>query len=67
VKTTVYITITLLKVAIIVTGMMYVISNFISWKRTKEGKKLKKAAIIFGGIFLSILILSAVEIVITFN
>jgi hypothetical protein len=66
-KNTIYIILTLLKAIIIITGMVYMFLNFISWRRTKNGNKLKKAAIIFGGIFLSLLILTGIEFIIVFN
>ncbi|MEO7216089.1 hypothetical protein [Mucilaginibacter sp.] len=66
-KNTIYIIMTLLKAVIIITGMVYLFFNFIAWLRTKDGKKLKKAAIILGGIFLSILILTGIEFMIVFN
>jgi hypothetical protein len=58
---------TLLKAVIIITGMVYVFLNFISWRKTKDGMKLKKAAIIFGGVFISMLILTGIEFIIAFN
>ncbi|MDB5140274.1 MAG: hypothetical protein JWR12_2190 [Mucilaginibacter sp.] len=66
-KNTIYIILTLLKVLIIVPGMVFVTLNLISWWTTKDGKKLKKAAIIFGGVFLSILVLSGIEFIVAFN
>ena len=63
----IYIALTLLKALIIITGMVFVFLNFISWRTTKDGKKLKKAAIIFGGVFLSIVILTAIEFIIAFS
>lgn len=66
-KNDIYVTITLLKALIIITGMVFVILNFISWRTTKDSKKFKKAALIFGGIFLSILILTGIEFIIAFN
>jgi hypothetical protein len=66
-KNVIYITLTLLKALIIITGMVFVFLNFISWQTTKDGKKLKKAALIFGGIFLSIVILTGIEFIIAFN
>jgi hypothetical protein len=66
-KNTIYITLTLLKALIIITGMVFVFLNFTSWRTTKDGKKLKKAAIIFGGVILSILILTGIEFIIAFN
>ena len=66
-KTTIYIILRLLKATTIITGMVYVFLNFISWRKTKDVQKLKKALIIFGGIFLSILVLSAIEFIVAFN
>jgi len=66
-KNTIYIILTFLKALIIITGMVFIFLNFISWRTTKDGKKLKKAAIIFGGVFLSLLILTAIEFIIAFN
>lgn len=66
-KTTIYIILTLLKAVIIITGMVYIFLIIISLRRTKDGKKLKKAAITFGMIFLSILILTIIEFVMAFN
>ena len=63
-KSTLYIIITLFKAIIVITGMVYVWLNLISWRNTKDGRKLKKAAIIFGGIFLSIIILTGLEFII---
>ena len=61
-KNTIYIVITLLKAIVIITGWVYMVLNIISWRKTKDSKKLKKAAIIFGGIFLIVLILTGIEI-----
>ncbi|GAA4317502.1 hypothetical protein GCM10023149_15070 [Mucilaginibacter gynuensis] len=66
-NTAIYTVLTLLKVVIIITGMVYVILNIISWRKTKDNKKLKRALVIFGMIFLSILILTIIELVIAFN
>jgi hypothetical protein len=66
-KNTIYIILTLLKSVIIITGMVYAFLNFISWRKNKDGNKLKKAAIIVGGVFLSILILTGIEFIIAFN
>lgn len=63
----VYLILTLLKAIIIITGMVFVILNIVSWRKTGDGKRLKQAIIIFGGIFLSILILSAIEFFIALN
>jgi len=59
---TIYVILTILKAAVITIGMGYCFLNLISWTRTKEGKKLKKAAIVFGGVFLSILVISIIEV-----
>ncbi|MGN6178932.1 MAG: hypothetical protein ACTHNW_07110 [Mucilaginibacter sp.] len=66
-KNTIYIILTLLKAVIIIVVMVYVSLNLTSWWNTKDGKKLKKAAIIFGGIFLSLLILTGVEFIVALN
>lgn len=66
-KNTIYIILTLLKAVIIIVGMVYVSLNLTSWWNTKDGRKLKKAAIIFGGIFLSLLILTGVEFIVALN
>jgi|GEM_PF-2584916 len=66
-KSTIYIIVTILKVIIILPGMVFVALNLISWFRTKDTIKIKKAAIVFAGVVLSILILSAVEFIIAFN
>jgi len=66
-KNTLYIILTLLKAIIIISGMVYLFLNFTSWRRTKDGKKLKKVAIIFGGVFISLLILTGIEFIIAFN
>lgn len=66
-KNTIYIVLTLLKAVIIIAGMVYVSLNLISWWKTKDGRKLKKAAIIFGGFFLSLLILTGVEFIVALN
>jgi hypothetical protein len=66
-KSNIYIILTLLKVIVITIGMVYAFINFRSWRKTKDSKKFKKAAILFGGVVLSILIISGVEIIIAFN
>jgi len=66
-KNTVYIIITLIKAIVIITGMVFIFSNFISWRNTRDSKKLKKAAIIFGSVFLSILVFTVIEFIIAFN
>lgn len=66
-KNTLYIILSLLKVAIIISGMVYLLLSFISWRRTRESKELRKIAIIFAGVFLSILILTGIEFIIIFN
>jgi len=66
-KNTIYIILTLLKAVIIISGMVNIILNFISWRKTKDGNKLKKIAFILGGIFLSLLILTGIEFIIAFN
>ena len=66
-KNTIYIVLTLIKAAIIIAGIPFVTLNFISWVKNKDGKKVKKGAIIFGGIILSILILTGIEFMIAFN
>lgn len=66
-KNTIYIILTLLKATIIITGMVYIFSNFITWRKTNDRQKLKKAAIIFGGIVLSLLILTVTEFIIALN
>jgi len=66
-KNTIFIIITIIKVLIIIPGMAFVTLKLISWWRTKDRKKLKKAAIIFGGVFLSILVLTGIELIIAFN
>jgi len=66
-KNTIYIILTLLKALIIITGMVFMFLNLISWRKTKDGKKLKKIAIIFGGIFLSTMILTGIEFIVAFN
>jgi len=66
-KNTIYIILTLLKALIIITGMVSIFLNLISWRKAKDGKKLKKIALIFGGIFLSMMILTGVELIIAFN
>jgi tryptophan-rich sensory protein len=66
-KNTIYIILTLLKAVIIIIGMLFLFSNLISWWKTKDNKKLKKAAIIFGLIFLVMLLLTGIEFIIAFN
>lgn len=66
-KNTIYIILTLLKALIIITGMVFMFLNFISWLKTKDDSKLKKIAIILGGIFLSMMILTGIEFIIAFN
>lgn len=63
----IYIILTILKAVIIITGMVFLIKNLALWLTTKEGNKLKKAAIIFGGIFLSLMILTGIELIIASN
>jgi hypothetical protein len=66
-KNSIYIILTLLKAVIIITGMVYVFLNFTSWRKTKDGNKIKKVAIIFGGVVLSIVVLTGIEFIIAFN
>ena len=66
-KSTIYTALTVFKVLILIAGMAFVLLNFASWLTTKDGEKLKKAAIIFGGTFLSIVIISGIEFIIAFN
>jgi hypothetical protein len=66
-KQAIYIFLTLLKAAIIITGMVYLFLNLISWTKTKDGGKLKKAAIIFGGVFLSLLLITGIEFIMASN
>ena len=66
-KNAIYIISTLLKAVIIIIGMVNIFLNFISWRTTKDGNKLKKIAFIFGGIFLSLMILTGIEFIIAFN
>ncbi len=66
-KNTIYIILTLLKALIIIVGMVFLILNFISWQTTKDSEKRKKVVMIFGGICLSILVLTAIEFIISFN
>ena len=47
--------------------MVFIILNFSLWLRTKDTKKLKKAAFIFGGVFLLLLVLTGIEFIIAFN
>lgn len=51
----------LLKAVMIIGCTIYVIVNLISWATTKDNKKLKKAAVAFGGTFLFIITLSVIE------
>jgi heme A synthase len=64
---TIYVILTLLKAVIITTGMVYAFLNFMSWRKTRDSKKLKKAAVIFGGVILLIIILTGIEFIIAFN
>jgi hypothetical protein len=66
-KNVIYIILTLLKALIIITGMIFAFLNYMSWRKTKDSKKLKRAAIMFGGVILSILILTGIEFIISFN
>lgn len=66
-KSTLYIGLTVLKALIVIVGIVFVLLNFASWLTTKDSKKMKKAAIIFGGMFLSIIILSGIEFIIALN
>ena len=66
-KSTIYIALTVFKVLLLIAGMVFVLLNFASWLTTKDSKKLKKAAIIFGGTFLSIVIISGIEFIIALN
>jgi hypothetical protein len=63
----IYIILTTLKAVIIITGMVFLIKNIALWLTTKDSNKLKKAAMIFGGIFLSLMILTGIEFIIAFN
>lgn len=63
----IYIILTILKAVIIITGMVFLIKNIALWLTTKDNNKLKKAAIIFGGIFLSLIILTGIELIIAYN
>jgi hypothetical protein len=47
--------------------MVLMFLGFISWLKTKDSKKLKKIALIFGGICLSTMLLTAIEFVLAFN
>lgn len=51
----------LLKAVIIIATTVYVVFNLTLWFTTKDNKKLKRAAIAFGGAFLSVIALSIVE------
>jgi len=66
-KNTIYIILTIAKAVIIIVGFVFINLNFFSWRKTKDSSKLKKAAIIFGGIVLSLLILTGIEFIIAFN
>jgi len=63
----IYAILTLFKVVIIITGMVFVILNINSWRKTNDSKKLRKASLIFGGFFLSVLILTVIEFVIALS
>jgi hypothetical protein len=60
-KTTIFVIITVIKAIAIIVGMIYIFLNIMSWRNTKDNSKLKKAVFTFGGIFLSILLLTAIE------
>ena len=66
-RNTIYIILTLLKVVILIIGLVKVNVNIFEWRRTKDRQKLKDAAIIFGAVFLAIMILTIIEFAIAFN
>jgi len=66
-NSTFYIILTLIKAIGIITGMVYAFVNFISWRKTNDSKKLKKAAIIFGGVIMLIIVLTGIEFAIALN
>lgn len=66
-RNTIYIILTLLKVIIIIIGWVFMIINIIAWRKTKDNKKLKHVAIIFGCIFLGLILLTGIEFIIALN
>lgn len=66
-KNTIYIILTLLKALMIIAGTVFIFLNLISWLTTKDDKKLKKAAIILVGVFLTLIILTGIEFIIALN
>lgn len=66
-RNTTYIILTVLKALLIITVMVFMFFNFIIWRSTKDEKKLKKIAIIFGGVILTLLILTGIEFIIALN
>ena len=60
-KTAIYILLTVLKIVIIITGFVFIILNFVAWMSTKNSNKIRKAGLLLLGVFLSILLLTAIE------
>ena len=66
-KSGIYMALTALKALIIIVGMIFVLLNFASWLSAKDGDKLRKAALVFAGVFLSVILLSGIELIIALN
>lgn len=65
-RNTIYIIITLLKAIAIIIGFIFIWINLIPGI-SGDKKKLKKAALIFLGVIISVIILTAIEFAIAFN
>ena len=65
-RNTIYIILTLIKAIAIIVGMVFVLINLIPGIRGDK-MKIKKAALIFLGICVSLTILTAIEFVIALN
>jgi peptidoglycan biosynthesis protein MviN/MurJ (putative lipid II flippase) len=66
-KNTIYIIVTILKTIIIIVGMPFLILDLISWFKTKDNKKIKRAAVIIVGIFILLVMLTGLEFIIAYN
>ena len=66
-KNTIYIIVRILKAIIIIVGMPFLILDLISWFKTKDNKKIKRAAVIIVGIFILLMMLTGLEFIIAYN
>jgi len=66
-RNTIYTILSILKIVIIIIGIVVILMNIVSWRKIKDDKKIKKAAIVFGVIFLLTLIITIIEFVIAYN